>query len=386
MANAKLRIAIVGCGKIADSHAAQIVRIRDCEIVGVCDREELMARQLYERFPIGGHYSDLQEMLERARPEVVHITTPPQGHFDLARRCLEAGAHVYVEKPFTVHAAEAQTLLELAEQRKLKVTVGHDDQFSHVARRLRKLVESGYLGGSPVHLESYYCYDLSDPAYARALLGDKQHWVRRLPGKLLHNIISHGIARIAEFLHDAPVQVTTVGFVSPPLQRLGEEEIIDELRVILRQENGPTAYFTFSSQMRPSVHQFRIFGPRNGVFLDQDQETLILLRGGRFKSYVERFYPQVLYARQYLGAMAGNVRKFLVRDFHMKSGMKFLIESFYRSIREGAPLPITPREILTTARVMEEIFQQLNERPARPGGLALPAPEGHGTARRAGVA
>jgi len=266
------------------------------------------------------------------------------------------------------------------------VTVGHDDQFSHVARRLRKLVESGYLGGSPVHLESYYCYDLSDPAYARALLGDKQHWVRRLPGKLLHNIISHGIARIAEFLHDAPVQVTTVGFVSPPLQRLGEEEIIDELRVILRQENGPTAYFTFSSQMRPSVHQFRIFGPRNGVFLDQDQETLILLRGGRFKSYVERFYPQVLYARQYLGAMAGNVRKFLVRDFHMKSGMKFLIESFYRSIREGAPLPITPREILTTARVMEEIFQQLNERPARPGGLAHPAPEGHGTARRAGVA
>jgi predicted dehydrogenase len=386
MANAKLRIAIVGCGKIADAHAAQIVRIRDCEIVGVCDREELMARQLYERFPIGGHYSDLQEMLERARPEVVHITTPPQGHFDLARRCLEAGAHVYVEKPFTVHAAEAQTLLELAEQRKLKVTVGHDDQFSHVARRLRKLVESGYLGGSPVHLESYYCYDLSDPAYARALLGDKQHWVRRLPGKLLHNIISHGIARIAEFLHDAPVQVTTVGFVSPPLQRLGEEEIIDELRVILRQENGPTAYFTFSSQMRPSVHQFRIFGPRNGVFLDQDQETLILLRGGRFKSYVERFYPQVLYARQYLGAMAGNVRKFLVRDFHMKSGMKFLIESFYRSIREGAPLPITPREILTTARVMEEIFQQLNERPARPGGLALPAPEGDGTARRAGVA
>jgi predicted dehydrogenase len=70
----------------------------------------------------------------------------------------------------------------------------------------------------------------------------------------------------------------------------------------------------------------------------------------------------------------------------MKSGMKFLIESFYRSIREGAPLPITPREILTTARVMEEIFQQLNERPARPGGLALPVPEGQGMARRAGMA
>ena len=59
---------------------------------------------------------------------------------------------------------------------------------------MRALVGRGYLGGAPVHMESYYCYDLTQPGYARALLGDKQHWVRRLPGKLLQNIISHGIA------------------------------------------------------------------------------------------------------------------------------------------------------------------------------------------------
>ena len=47
-----LKVAIVGCGKIADSHASQIQRIKGCEIVGVCDREPLMARQLYERFPV----------------------------------------------------------------------------------------------------------------------------------------------------------------------------------------------------------------------------------------------------------------------------------------------------------------------------------------------
>ena len=70
--------------------------------------------------------------------------------------------------------------------------MGHNYQFSHAARRMRALVQSGYLGGAPVHMESYYGYDLGDPSYARALLGDKHHWVRRLPGKLLHNIISHG--------------------------------------------------------------------------------------------------------------------------------------------------------------------------------------------------
>src|SRR5215831_16546090 len=88
-----LKVAIVGCGKIADSHAAQIQRIRGCEIVGVCDREPLMARQLYERFPIKGHYSDLARLLSDARPDVVHITTPPASHFELARTCLERGAH-----------------------------------------------------------------------------------------------------------------------------------------------------------------------------------------------------------------------------------------------------------------------------------------------------
>src|SRR4029079_7044998 len=88
-----LRIGIVGCGKIADAHASQIQRIAGCEIVGVCDREPLMAKQLFGRFPIRRCYGDLDEMLAEARPDVVHITTPPQSHYDLARRCLEAGAH-----------------------------------------------------------------------------------------------------------------------------------------------------------------------------------------------------------------------------------------------------------------------------------------------------
>ena len=78
-----IKAAIVGCGKIADSHASQIGRVRKCEIVGVCDREPLMARQLYERFPIKNYFGDLDELLRKAKPDVVHITTPPASHFHL---------------------------------------------------------------------------------------------------------------------------------------------------------------------------------------------------------------------------------------------------------------------------------------------------------------
>ena len=354
-----LKVAIVGCGKIADSHASQIQWIEGCEIVGVCDREPLMAEQLAARFPVKRHFTDLTALLEEARPDVVHITTPAETHFDIARFCLEQGCHVYVEKPFTLYAQQAQRLVDLAERKGVKLTVGHNDQFSHVARRMRALVQSGYLGGDPVHLESYYSYDLGDPSYARALLGDKHHWVRRLPGKLLQNVISHGIARIAEFLTTDAPHVIAHGFVSPILKQINESEIVDELRVIISEEERTTAYFTFSSQLRPSIHQLRIYGPKNGLVLDQDHEILIRLRGQKFKSYADIFIPPAQLAKQHLGNLVTNARLFLRRDFHVDSGMKYLIESFYRSIREGTPVPIPYREILLTTRIMEAIFDQL---------------------------
>ena len=67
----------------------------------------------------------------------------------------------------------------------------------------------------------------------------------------------------------------------------------------------------------------------------------------------------MIFARQHLGNLATNLRTFLARDFHMKSGMKYLIESFYRSIIEDTPVPIPYREILLTARIMDAIFDQL---------------------------
>lgn len=358
-----LKVAIVGCGKIADVHASQIQRVQGCEMVAVCDREPLMAKQLYERFPVRRYFGDLGELLQEAKPDVVHITTPPQTHLDIARLCLQRGCHVYVEKPFTLHAEDARALIALATEKGLKLTAGHDEQFSHVSRRMRALVQAGYLGGVPVHMESTYGYDLGDPAYAAALLNDQQHWVRRLPGKLLHNIISHGIARIAEFLTSEDPEVIAHGFVGPTLKQMGEREIVDELRVIISEQDRTTAYFTFSSRMRPMLHQFRIYGPENGLLLDQRNETLLRLRGAAFKSYAEKFLPAFVFARQYLGNFTRNARTFVAGDFHMKSGMKYLIEAFYRSIREGTPPPIPYREILLTANIMDSIFTQLRGRP-----------------------
>ena len=373
-----LRVAIVGCGKIADAHASQIQRLEGCEIVGVCDREPLMARQLAQRFPVQRCFGDVAELLVEARPDVVHITTPPESHFDIATRCLESGCHVYIEKPLTLQADEAHAIVALARARGRKLTVGHDDQFSHVARRMRALIGSGYLGGPPVHMDSYFCYELGH-AQAQAIVSDETNWVRRLPGGLLQNIISHGIARIAEFMVTDSPQVMACGFQSALLRGIGRSDVVDELRVLIREPEGATAYFTFSTEMHPSLHHFSIYGPANGLLVDQDHETLIKLRGAAFTSYAQQFVPPVLFARQHLANLAANVRTFLARDFHMKAGMKYLIEAFYRSITEDAPVPIPYREILLTSTIMDRIFEQLRGQDQRHhvegGPYATPLPD-----------
>src|SRR6266496_1814537 len=121
-----------------------------------------MAEQLAERFEVDGCFSDARKLLETSRPDVVHITTPPQSHFELGRQCLEFGSHVYVEKPFTVTAEEAISLTQLAQERNIKITAGHNLQFTPEMLKMRRLVDQGCLGGKPVHLESHFSYELGD--------------------------------------------------------------------------------------------------------------------------------------------------------------------------------------------------------------------------------
>lgn len=354
-----IKAAIVGCGKIADDHVWAISLIPEVEIVGVCDNEELMAQQLSERFKIKRYFRDIHDMLQTARPDVVHITTPPQSHFEIGKICLDAGCHVYIEKPFTINSGEAEQLIRLADKNKLKLAVGTDEQYTHVAIRMRKLINDGYLGGPPIHMEVYYCYDLGDERYTRLFLANKTHWVRRLPGQLMHNIISHGIAKIAEYLPGDNVTIAAQGFTSDFLKRLGENDLIDELRVILNDDNKTTAYFTFSTQMRPLLREFRIYGPKNGLIINQDHHSIIKVPGKNYISYLDKFIPLNYYAKQYRKNMVANARLFLKRDFHMKWGLKRLIELFYRSISDNSPPPISSREILLTSKIMDSIFAQI---------------------------
>jgi len=355
-----LNVAIIGCGLIADQHAACVRSLSRCNIVAACDSEEMMAQQLADRFHIPHVFTDVGDMLQSVRPTVVHITTPPQSHFSLGRKCLEAGCHIYIEKPFTVTTAEAEDLIQLAERKNLRITVGHNLQFTPEAIRMRALIEEGFLGGPPVHIESIQCFSHDEPTYGKTVLGDPNHWVRQLPGSLLHNLISHGVSKIAEFMQGAKPTVVSINFRSPYIKQLGQMDIMDEVRAFIQDEKGITGFFLFTTQFGIGDNELRLYGKEGNLVIDHTCRTIIKIRPSRQKSYMRYFFAPLSQAREYMNNTFRNIMLFARKEFHMDSGMKKLVELFYAAVRDNnKPDPISHAEILRTSCIMEAIFQNV---------------------------
>jgi predicted dehydrogenase len=359
-----LKVAIVGCGKIADAHVEEIAKLPGrARVTAVCDRELLLAEQLAARYLIPRHYDDLGALLDRERPDAVHVTTPPQSHLVLARQALDAGSHVYVEKPFTLNAADSRALIAHAEQAGKKLTVGYSYFFDPPALKMRELIGEGVLG-DPVHVESFHGYDLGG-AFGQALLADPDHWVHKLPGKLFHNIIDHPLSKICEFLPDERPRVLAHGYALPR-ERFGDErdELQDELRVILAGARV-SAYATFSSHIRPAGQFVRVYGTRNTLQVDYAARTVTLDPSATLPSAIGRLVPAFQQAKSFLKEGVGNVWRFTRNDFHYFAGLQTQLGRFYECIERDGPPPYPYREIVRVSELLDEIFRQLAQQSAR---------------------
>jgi predicted dehydrogenase len=214
------------------------------------------------------------------------------------------------------------------------------------------------LSDRPVHVESYFSYDLGDKSYVGAFLGNRQHWVRQLPGQLLHNIISHGIARLAEFLDDELTQIVATADQSESLRTSGGEEVLDELRVLIRDKRGTTAFFCFSTQIR-GLNELRVYSTAGSIVVDVASGSLIRNKRRGYKSYLTYFVPPLKNAGQQLRNAGVNLTNFVRKRLYQDAGMKELIKRFYNCIRLDTDPPIPYREIILTAVIMDEIFAQI---------------------------
>ena len=351
-----LNIGIVGCGKIADGHLEEIQKLGCARVLAVCDLEPILAEQLAVRYSVPHRYSDFDRMLSEHRLDVVHIATPPHSHLALAQKAAKAGCHVFLEKPLALNATDGRRLIDCVHQTNRKMTINYWYNFETPALALKEFVAKGNLG-DPIHIESYYGYDLAG-GFGQALLSDDRHWVHQLPGKLFQNIIDHAINKITPFLPDEPVEIIARAYRRRHSNGDRTDGVLDELRVMILA-GGMSAYVTFSSHARPVGHFMRVYGTKNTAHIDFALRSMFVEEKQTVPSAVGRLLPSFKSSWQSLRQTTQNVREFAGSRFHFFEGMNRLLSLFYQSILHDTPVPISYTEILRVSQIMDVISSQV---------------------------
>jgi predicted dehydrogenase len=353
----RLRIGIVGCGKIADGHAEVIRYLPNAYLASVCDREPLIAEQLAVRYGVAKWYSDLNDMLETEHLDVLHITTPPDAHLPITQQAAAAGCHVFLEKPIATCLCKAQRIIETMQAAGKQLSINYWPNFEGPALELKDYLSSGLLG-DPVHIESYVGYDLAG-SYGKALMEDPEHWVHRLPGKMFQNMMDHIFNRVIPLLPEGEPELHAFALKRRTFNRDdATDSMLDELRVILRADSV-TAYSTLSSHARPVGNTLRVYGSRNTVEVDYNRRTFIVQAAQKYPSAIGRLVPPFQMAERYFCQGASNLRAFGRSEFQFFAGMSTLLARFYQGILERRPPPIEYREILRVAAIMDRVIDQV---------------------------
>jgi predicted dehydrogenase len=138
------RIGVAGLGYWGPNLARNFAEL--AELAWLCDQDAAKLAAVSSRFPGAIRTERFDDLLEDPSLEAVAISTPVVTHFELARRSLAAGKHVFVEKPMSLSAAEAEELVSLAEEQGLALMPGHLLLYHPGVVKLKELVDSGELG------------------------------------------------------------------------------------------------------------------------------------------------------------------------------------------------------------------------------------------------
>lgn len=141
-----LSTALIGCGAIAHEHMRYLERSPLTRVVAVCDASRAAGRYFQERFGIPSAFTEVSELLRTARPDVVHVLTPPKTHAAIVEAALQAGAHVFCEKPIALTLAELDRIEEVARTTGRRYAESHNYRFNDPIIALDRLVKGGRLG------------------------------------------------------------------------------------------------------------------------------------------------------------------------------------------------------------------------------------------------
>ena len=192
--SSKVNVAIVGYGYWGPNLVRNYIDLPGVAIELVCDERVSQLEKAHARYPSLPLTRRYDEVLGSGDVDAVVLATPISTHFHLAKSALEAGKHVFVEKPMTAESGQAAELVELARERDLTLMVGHTFVFSPPVRKVAEYIHGGELG------------DIYFIATSRVNLGLHQRDV-----SVIWDLAPHDISVLDYWLGEAPASVSVTG-------------------------------------------------------------------------------------------------------------------------------------------------------------------------------
>jgi predicted dehydrogenase len=189
-----IHLGVIGYGYWGPNVARNFNNCGGVKLVTICDLNETRLRLAKSHFPFIRVSSNPKDPLNSDDIQAVAIVTPVFTHYELAKAALENGKHVFVEKPFTSNAGQAEELINLAHTKNLKIMVDHTFLFTGAVRKIREIINSGELG-------SLFFYDST-----RINLGLFQHDIN-----VVWDLAPHDFSIMNYVLDKCPVAISAQG-------------------------------------------------------------------------------------------------------------------------------------------------------------------------------
>ena len=140
-----MKVGVIGLGYWGPNLVRNFLAHKDVEKVVACDIRENRLQLIREKFPAAELATDCQAVID-SDTDIIVISTPVDAHFKLAKKALDSGKHIWVEKPFTSTSKEAEELIEIADKRNLKIFVDHTFIYNGAVIKIKELIDKNELG------------------------------------------------------------------------------------------------------------------------------------------------------------------------------------------------------------------------------------------------
>jgi predicted dehydrogenase len=338
-----MKIGIVGSGMISGHHLSAISRYPRSEIVGIVDRDITRARAQGKRFSVPHALETLPQLLA-LKPDVVHVLTPPDSHAALVVEALEAGAHVYVEKPMAITVGDCDIMMRAAARANRQLCVGHCWNYIPVIAQAQKLISSGATG-EIVQVAASFNYDvLRNPTFGQG------HWSRELPGGLAEDLAVHLVSVLIRLL-GAPQRTSAMCRSTGQIAGAKAEDV----RAVLEGERG-LGTFSVSLRGRPDMILIDIWCSRMLLRLNVSCMSLTVYRQLPLPQKIGRGLANLDVAAQLVSGTVSVIWKLLRRKVDGSYGIAPCIHAFYAALDAGKPSPVDPREGAQAVAVLRSLW------------------------------